>query len=228
MKFEGKLWLDLDGYGAAGQGRIKLLELIEETGSITKAAKAMKMSYKAAWDGINNLNEAYGKPLVERQAGGKGGGGTRLTQEGQELIQSYKYFSRMNSAYLQDLSNANRIKGKIISISGQYATAETGSGDIISCTLMDETISESSEITLLIRPADIILIDSDGFNTSAKNIFNCKISSLAENDTFTDVHLSTTKGTKFKASITSTSAKKLSLKIGKEIFILFKTTSVVA
>ncbi len=67
MKVEGKLWIDIDGAGIAGHGRIQLLRLIDETGSIKKAAESIGMSYKAAWDSINSLNEIFGKNLVERK-----------------------------------------------------------------------------------------------------------------------------------------------------------------
>ena len=63
-----------------GPGRIALVACIAECGSITQAAKAIKMSCKAAWDAIDGLNNLAGEPLVERLTGGKGGGGTRLTR----------------------------------------------------------------------------------------------------------------------------------------------------
>lgn len=59
--------------------RIALLAQIAELGSITRAAKAVGISYKGAWDAIDELNNLAERPLVERSVGGKGGGGARLT-----------------------------------------------------------------------------------------------------------------------------------------------------
>ena len=80
----GSLWLASGGKdgAAAGHGRIALLRAIDAHGSISAAAREMGMSYKAAWDAIDAINNLAGTPLVVRETGGKGGGGTRLTPQG--------------------------------------------------------------------------------------------------------------------------------------------------
>ncbi|WP_236172668.1 TOBE domain-containing protein [Pseudomonas pseudonitroreducens] len=70
--------------------RIALLAQIAQLGSITHAAKAAGMSYKTAWDAIDELNNLSDRPLVERSVGGKGGGGARLTTEGERLLALYQ------------------------------------------------------------------------------------------------------------------------------------------
>ena len=70
--------------------RIALLGHIAEQGSITRAAKSAGLSYKAAWDAIDELNHLAQKPLVERSVGGKGGGGARLTAEGERVLRLYQ------------------------------------------------------------------------------------------------------------------------------------------
>lgn len=70
--------------------RIALLAHIAEQGSITRAAKSAGLSYKAAWDAIDELNNLAQKPLVERSVGGKGGGGARLTPEGERVLRLYQ------------------------------------------------------------------------------------------------------------------------------------------
>lgn len=69
-----------------GPSRIELLEAIAEHGSIVKAAKAVGISYKTAWENIETMNNLADAPLVERLVGGKEGGGTRLTAQGQQTI----------------------------------------------------------------------------------------------------------------------------------------------
>ena len=70
--------------------RIALLGHIAEQGSITRAAKSAGLSYKAAWDAIDELNNLAQKPLVERSVGGKGGGGAKLSDEGERVLRLYQ------------------------------------------------------------------------------------------------------------------------------------------
>jgi len=83
-------WIDKNNKSFLGKGRIELLKLIDKYGSISKAAKEMKMSYKAAWDAIDIINSISLKPVVEKQSGGKGGGGTYLTDYGKEIIKKFE------------------------------------------------------------------------------------------------------------------------------------------
>lgn len=85
-----KLWVEGKEDVFLGNGRVKLLEAIKAEGSITAAAKSMNMSYKKAWEQINSMNELSSKPVVLRNSGGKGGGGTELTQHGEKLIEQFR------------------------------------------------------------------------------------------------------------------------------------------
>ncbi len=82
-----------------------MLGAIAECGSITQAAKLVKMSYKAAWDAIDAMNNLAGEPLVERLTGGKGGGGTRLTQRGRQLVDNFRIIEREHARYLRQLGS---------------------------------------------------------------------------------------------------------------------------
>ncbi|SDL18932.1 TOBE domain-containing protein [Pseudomonas indica] len=81
--------------------RIALLQQIAEQGSITRAAKAAGLSYKAAWDAIDELNNLAGTPLVERSVGGRGGGGARLSADGQRLLALYQRLESLQAQVLQ-------------------------------------------------------------------------------------------------------------------------------
>jgi molybdate transport system regulatory protein len=70
--------------------RIRLLEAISTSGSISQAAKMVPLSYKAAWDAVQAMNNLAEQPIVVRVAGGKKGGGTQLTQYGQRLVHLYR------------------------------------------------------------------------------------------------------------------------------------------
>lgn len=229
MKVEGKLWIDINGLGTAGQVRIRLLELIEETGSINKAAKTIGMSYKGAWDNINTLNEIFGKNLVERKIGGKGGGGTYLTEHGKNLIKTYNHYSRIHELYLTDISQMNCLEADVTDVTSDgYATAETKGGETIACVLLDKDIKKSDRVNLFIKPSDIIILNSDKFEASARNLLKTKVKSITKEEGKADLILITDKDTVLTVRITSASADKMNLSKGSVIFALFKTASVLA
>jgi 8-oxo-dGTP diphosphatase len=79
-----------DGRPVLGEGRAELLELIEETGSLSGAAKEMGMSYRYAWGMVRKVSEAAGGPVVESTRGGSRGGRTALTPLGRELLDTFR------------------------------------------------------------------------------------------------------------------------------------------
>ncbi|MFG0630745.1 TOBE domain-containing protein [Pseudomonas sp. xss_2] len=81
--------------------RIALLQHVAEQGSITRAAKAAGISYKAAWDAIDELNNLASRPLVERSTGGRGGGGARLSEEGERVLRLYQRLQGLQSQILE-------------------------------------------------------------------------------------------------------------------------------
>ena len=87
---ELRLRVDFGAFGAIGPGKIRLLELIGEHGSISTAGRAMKMSYRRAWLLVESLNLAFREPVVSTQRGGSDGGGAALTPFGRDLIARYR------------------------------------------------------------------------------------------------------------------------------------------
>jgi molybdate transport system regulatory protein len=75
---------------AIGPGKVDLLEAIDAMGSITAAARSLGMSYRRAWLLVDTMNRCFEAPVVEAEAGGRRGGGTRLTPLGQELVRRYR------------------------------------------------------------------------------------------------------------------------------------------
>lgn len=88
-----------------GIGRITLLEKICEKGSISSAAKDMKMSYKKAWMIIHEINDMYDVPLVVKEQGGKHGGGSKLTSKGKEVIKNFRQLEKKLTSFLIKESN---------------------------------------------------------------------------------------------------------------------------
>lgn len=104
IDLQGTVWMTVDGVNLGGPGRMALLAKIEECGSITQAAKSAKMSYKAAWDAIDAMNNLAGEALVVRLSGGKGGGGTRLTARGQQLVHNFRLIEREHQRFIEQLT----------------------------------------------------------------------------------------------------------------------------
>jgi molybdate transport system regulatory protein len=75
---------------ALGPGKVRLMELIDETGSISAAGREMNMSYRRAWNLINELNGMFAEPVVEARPGGVNGGGASLTRAGADVVRRYR------------------------------------------------------------------------------------------------------------------------------------------
>ena len=86
--------IDLTGHGAIGPGKVKLLELVGESGSISAAGRAMGMSYRRAWTLIDGLNRSFKLPVVTTKPGGARGGGAALTDLGHDVIARYRAVER--------------------------------------------------------------------------------------------------------------------------------------
>ncbi|MDY6986118.1 MAG: LysR family transcriptional regulator, partial [Candidatus Thermoplasmatota archaeon] len=85
MEIKAKIWLEIDGRPIIGEGRAQLLELIDETKSISESAKRMGISYRYAWGTIKEIEDNLGKSIITSSRGGAGGGKTELTEEGKAL-----------------------------------------------------------------------------------------------------------------------------------------------
>ena len=89
LQIKGRLWVECEGRTYLSWGRIILLERIDEHGSVSAAAKSMKMSFSHAWHLIEDMNTLAPEPLVEKQAGGRQGGGTWLTTAGKQAVHDF-------------------------------------------------------------------------------------------------------------------------------------------
>ncbi|HMV52591.1 MAG TPA: TOBE domain-containing protein [Rhodocyclaceae bacterium] len=79
-----------DDGGSLNDIRIRLLEAIEQHGSLTRGAKAVPMAYRTAWIAVDDMNRLADRPLVELSTGGQGGGGARLTPYGKRIVAFYR------------------------------------------------------------------------------------------------------------------------------------------
>ena len=94
MEPKFKVWLEKGGEVIVGNGKVGLLQLIDELGSIQKAAQEYGMSYRHAWGMIQKIENRSGFKFGETQVGGKEGGKARLTPKGKEFLSQYSTFQK--------------------------------------------------------------------------------------------------------------------------------------
>lgn len=101
----GEIWLRRGDATLGGARRIALLDAIERTGSITAAAREVGLSYKAAWDAIDAMNNLAGEPLVLRTTGGKGGGGSILSARARQLVETFAAMEREHRRFIERMAS---------------------------------------------------------------------------------------------------------------------------
>jgi molybdate transport system regulatory protein len=111
--------VDFGSERALGPGKIRLLEAVGRTGSISQAGRLLDMSYRRAWLLIDDLNQCFREPVVTTQSGGAQGGGAALTPFGQELIETYRVIEARAVAavrpQLRELDDALRQRARKLS-----------------------------------------------------------------------------------------------------------------
>jgi molybdate transport system regulatory protein len=191
MQVYGGLWMGRDEDAQISDVRISLLEKIGEYGSITQAAKAVGISYKTAWDAVDAMKNLSGEALVESLTGGKGGGGTRLTEAGQKLVQTYRMIQKEQERFLSSISEGmddfdnfyqlirrlsmkssarNQFFGKVTAIRGGSVNAEVeislNGEDKIAAVITHESLENlglkiGSEVWALVKASWVILSTED-------------------------------------------------------------------
>lgn len=174
-----------------GQRQMALLRQIAATGSIAQAAKAVHLSYKAAWDAVAAMNNLAEQPLVVSATGGKHGGGSRLTGYGQRQIQLYdmvegeyrRFFARLSEKVhdvdelvnfmrrlMMQTSARNQFLGRVTGLNIGPINAEVsvdiGGGDrltalITRASVENLSLQEGSEVYALVKASSVIIMVSD-------------------------------------------------------------------
>ncbi|WP_341961491.1 TOBE domain-containing protein [Pseudomonas sp. RC10] len=187
--------------------RIALLQHIAEQGSITRAAKSAGLSYKAAWDAIDELNNLALKPLVERSVGGRGGGGAKLSAEGERVLRLYQRLQALQTQLLEtpeessDLALLSRLMLRTSArnqLHGQVASiTPSGRNDMIGLTLAgglsinaqithDSTLrlglEKGADVFALIKASWLELLPPDQSATPGHNCLNGKIEEILDGE----------------------------------------------
>lgn len=146
---KAKVWLEKDGEPVIGRGRAHLLQEIDRTGSIMRAAEQMGLSYRHAWGMIGKMGRASGKPVVISRRGGKEGGVTTLSEHGRELLEAY--LAAESSKMAEGFSRpGDEIRCRVVSV------------DVPGETVVLRSDSGEGGVTVTIRGSDLVNTSSIG------------------------------------------------------------------
>ncbi len=249
MHVKSNIWFENSKSGFFGKGRIELLEQIDAHGSISAAAKAMKMSYKAAWDAVNEMNNLSDAPIVKRESGGKGGGGTVLTENGHTTIALYKELEKMQSHFWSSIehitdditllekfsktmtlrtSARNQLLGvvKVIAATdlGATVTLQLCGGETIDVFITRRSLEEmeialNKELFVLLKSSWIHLAAQPLKNRS--NTLKCKIETILKDAKTVEVEVITSGDISLTLSLPREQFNALALKEGDEVWSYF-------
>lgn len=254
---DGRLWLRKSEHSFLGKGRIELLEQIERTGSISKAAKAMKMAYKAAWDSLDAMNNLAEEPLVDKSTGGKGGGGTKLTSYAKQLIETYKVIHEEHERFLNNLSlringegghlrmiesmnmrvsARNQLLGRVVMIHKGGVNSEVVlkllGGDSITAIVTNESIGLldlriDTDVYAIFKSGAVMLSPDLSLQLSSRNRLVGKVSRISCGGVNSEVILELKGTNTLCATITNESLEELEIQKGMEVAAFCKASSVI-
>jgi molybdate transport system regulatory protein len=244
------------GENEISQRRLELLKAIDAHPSISAAAKAVGMTYKAAWDAVDAINNMAGQPIVSVQHGGKGGGGALLTEEGRKILKDIERFESLQKSFFLAMGSDNptgslqilrRLEMKTSARNCFYGTVDSikegpvnceialrlPGGDLIHAIITSQSVkdlglSAGKEAYALIKATWIILAKSDNTpKTSARNNLCGTVSRIQEGPVNTEVVINLSGQNTLTAMITSESLHEMHILKGDQICALIKASHII-
>ncbi|RYA23077.1 molybdenum-binding protein [Malaciobacter halophilus] len=236
--------------------RIKLLQAIEKEGSISKAAKTVPMSYKTAWEAIDSINNLCPSIVVEKETGGKGGGGAKLTDYGKNLIETYSILQKEHEKFLKQLTsltdfNTGSLKSlkrvsMQISARNQLAvkiekivednvnasiTLKTKSSQKMVSNISTNSVTAldlkvEDEIIAIFKSNNVMIATSQLLGFSARNKLEGVIKTLNFSEVSCEVVLEISTHETITSVITKEAALQLELKVGQKVFAVIKSSDI--
>ena len=254
---KGSVFLQQDERQSFTQAQIDLLNAIATAGSISGAARTVGISYKTAWDRIDAMNNLSTKPLVARSAGGARGGGTQLTDFGQQVLNGFNAIQEQHAEFVDRLgeqvqalddvadflnlgqlktSARNQYRGRVSKLTRGAVNAEVELALSDSIALVAIITNDSvermelavgSEAIALIKSSWVLLSRDSGLRTSARNQLSGTVSQITDGEVNAEVTLDLGDGKTLTAMVTSASLEELELEVGVSATALFKASSVI-
>ena len=206
---------------AFGQRDAELLRTVDDAGSLNAAASALGRSYSRAHDRLTDLEDAFG-PLVERQRGGSGGGGSVLTDRAHDLLAA---FDRLRVGYTAIAETTETVlDGDVLEREGELGIVETPAGEVRALVPPDadavEVVLRADAVTLH-EPADA----PAGGATSARNRFSGTVVDVERGESVCRVSVDVGAEAPLSALVTEESRERLALEPGREVVASFKATA---
>ncbi len=245
--------LERVGHARVGAGRIALIEAVDRLGSIRAAATALGLSYKAAWDGVQALNNLAAHPLVETVAGGRTGGVARVTVAGRRLAAAFREAEAALAAAAARLSKTldgspdlfwslgmrtsarNALRGEVTAVTNGAVNAEVQVRLVDGVTVTAIVTRQSVQALDLAvgRPA-VALIDSTAIilavgeaRTSARNSVSGLVQAREDGAVNSEILIEIGGGKTLAATITLASAEDLGLRPGSPVTALIKAPHII-
>ena len=157
MEATSPLTFEISGEPFLLEKRIRLLHAIEEHGSISKAAKAVPMSYKSAWEAVDAMNSLSPEPIVHRETGGKDGGGTTITVYGESLLKNYAVLKAEHTRFLERLSELTDIESGAFQTIGRLGLQISARNQIQAKVLKIEADKVNAKVYLELKSGQRLL-----------------------------------------------------------------------
>ena len=256
MAISSNLTLELFDQPFLLEKRIELLIAIKKTGSINKAAKEVPMSYKSAWETIEAMNNLSINPIVQKETGGSGGGGTKLTEYGENLLKTYHLLKEEQKKFVENLnrivdinngtlktirrlsmqiSARNQIGGIVESITKSKINAQIDiklkSGNILTSVITNKAtenldLKVGDDVIAIFKSSTVLLSLDTNLNISARNQLLGKIENINIDEINSEIIIDIGNEDKIATVITTDSVKSLNLKIGTKINAIIKSSDI--
>ncbi|MCI6988866.1 MAG: TOBE domain-containing protein [Campylobacter sp.] len=257
MQAEVDLKLFLDKNTSILKKHIELLKAIDEVGSITAAAKKVGISYKNAWDSLDEINNQSKTPIVVRPNGKTKSSGTTLSPFGKKLVANYQVIKNAQQQFLTEILKDGKINQEILESLGRlgtklsarnkliatvnkiedgavnsqiYATISGGEEICASITLTSRKnldIKVGSEIILIFKAPAVIIARDETLNLSSPNIIKGTVQEVKIGAVNAEISLLTKGHQTITSSITKESALNLRLGVGDEVSAVINPSDII-
>lgn len=256
MAISSNLTLELFDQPFLLEKRIELLMAIKKTGSINKAAKEVPMSYKSAWETIEAMNNLSINPIVQKEIGGSGGGGTKLTEYGENLLKTYHLLKEEQKKFVENLnrivdinngtlktirrlsmqiSARNQITGIVEAIEMGTVNAEVHiklkSKNILVSIITNTAVQNldlkvGDEVIAIIKSSNVFISTDENLQLSARNKFQGIVDSINQGGINSEIVIDIGNGDKIVAIITTSSVNNLNIKEKSKVGAIIKASDV--